>query len=234
MPDFVPKWVADTLSYALLRVPDQTWKRPTPRPQQLSFFAATPLHTGDADMQVLALMTKHIFRCASASLSRTSSDLVPTFSAAKYVAGDYSNTHTDDQPQIYALDELYLLMELYGQPIPEWLAVDNPKDMESLCVFAPRIVAIIFYLTPTWDASRGGALIDEDHGGSKHAPSYDTLVAFRVPRNHRVEAVGPGEGMDRYSIFGWVMEVDRDSLALCSELRQSERATGIVTDDVDP
>ena len=70
-----------------------------------------------------------------------------------------------------------------------------------------REVAAVYYLNPGWAPELGGHFVDlQSPGGAvRHAPAFNSLVAFRVPRWHAVEAVAPGPAA-RYSVFGWWLQ----------------------------
>lgn len=69
-----------------------------------------------------------------------------------------------------------------------------------------RSIAMILYLSKSWSKEWGGLLVDL-HDGKKveYLPEFNSMVAFRVPRWHKVtEVTEPGK--KRYSLFGWVLE----------------------------
>ena len=48
----------------------------------------------------------------------------------------------------------------------------------------------------------GGVLVDCPTG-TRYVPEFNSLIAFRIPRFHEVEAVKANR--PRYSIFGWLL-----------------------------
>ena len=110
-------------------------------------------------------------------------ELVPSFSVAKYGRGDCIYPH-DDKAH-----------------------VDLEPDGGGKAVLHSRKVAGILYLSKGWKAKFGGALIDlQDR--AEHVPSFNTFIAFTVPRMH---AVGPVlvESRPRLSLFGWWLQPGR-------------------------
>eukprot|EP00415_Alexandrium_ostenfeldii_P001893 UN1893 len=69
-----------------------------------------------------------------------------------------------------------------------------------------RDVAIILHLTPNWSIDDGGAFVDHAAGVAR-APLFNSMVAFRVPRQHEVSRVISAS--PRFSIYGWFMSPGR-------------------------
>lgn len=69
-----------------------------------------------------------------------------------------------------------------------------------------RDIAVILHLTPHLAKSDGGLFVDHA-GKSARTPIFNSMVAFRVPRQHEVTQVIAR--VQRYSIFGWFMEPGR-------------------------
>lgn len=69
-----------------------------------------------------------------------------------------------------------------------------------------RDVAIILHMTPHLVKSDGGLFVDHA-GKSVRTPLFNSMVAFRVPRQHEVTQVI--SRVHRYSIFGWFMQPGR-------------------------
>lgn len=110
-------------------------------------------------------------------------ELVPSFSVARYGRGDSIYPH-DDKAH-----------------------VELEPDGGGRVVLHSRKVAGILYLSKGWKAKFGGALIDlQDR--AEHVPSFNTFIAFTVPRMH---AVGPVlvEDRPRLSLFGWWLQPGR-------------------------
>ena len=85
--------------------------------------------------------------------------------------------------------------------------VDLEPDGGGKAVLHSRKIAGILYLSKGWKAKFGGALIDlQDR--AEHVPSFNTFIAFTVPRMH---AVGPVlvESRPRLSLFGWWLQPGR-------------------------
>lgn len=69
-----------------------------------------------------------------------------------------------------------------------------------------RDVALVLHLTPNWTKQDGGLFVDHA-GRSARAPVFNSLLAFRVPRQHEVTRVATR--LPRYSIYGWFMASTR-------------------------
>lgn len=78
-----------------------------------------------------------------------------------------------------------------------------------------RELACVLYLNKDWDARRAGGHFLDLKTGRKHAPLFNTLVVFRVPRMHAVEAVRgkDREGVQRLSLFGWWLREEKPKTA---------------------
>lgn len=109
--------------------------------------------------------------------------LVPSFSVASYSRGDGIGPHDD---------KAHLEIDPVGG---------------GRTVLHSRKIAGILYLSKGWKAKFGGALIDLQ-GLAEHVPSFNSFVAFTVPRMH---AVGPilTDSRPRLSMFGWWLEPGR-------------------------
>lgn len=69
-----------------------------------------------------------------------------------------------------------------------------------------RDVAVILHLAPDWVKGHGGLFVDHA-GKSVRTPVFNSMVAFRVPRQHEVtEVIGQAP---RYSIYGWFVQPGR-------------------------
>ncbi|KAK3238521.1 hypothetical protein CYMTET_51474 [Cymbomonas tetramitiformis] len=102
----------------------------------------------------------------------------PSFSAARYCKSNHIAKH-DDRAHI-----------------PIGMA-DGEVEIYS------REFAAIYYLTKDWKHQYGGQLMDLATGDA-YSPEFNSLIVFRVPRDHMVTAVKTA--MPRYSIFGWWLE----------------------------
>lgn len=71
-----------------------------------------------------------------------------------------------------------------------------------------RDLAVIYYLTHDWCEDYGGTLVDVETG-SRYTPRFNSIVLFRVPRYHEVEAVTGRSPLPRYSVFGWFLKPGR-------------------------
>ena len=106
--------------------------------------------------------------------------VVPSFSYAKYGAGDWIAPH-DDKAHVRV-----------GRRIHS------------------RKFAGLLYLSPVWRAEWGGALLDLEGGSARSraprpreiVPAFNSLVLFEVPRMHAVAPVHV-QNPPRLSLFGW-------------------------------
>lgn len=70
-----------------------------------------------------------------------------------------------------------------------------------------RLVAYTFGLTRHWRADWGGQLLFHDAAGNVihgHAPRWNTLTLFDVPRDHSVAPVSAYAQAPRLSVVGWL------------------------------
>lgn len=68
-----------------------------------------------------------------------------------------------------------------------------------------RTMALVYYVTRNWTHSDGGLFVDMFQGREKQfVPKFNSLVAFYVPRQHKVTPVISDK--TRYSLFGWFLE----------------------------
>jgi hypothetical protein len=124
------------------------------------------------------------------AVARTLGLLAPihfnTFSAAKYLNEHHIETHDDEAPASVQMDDGSVLA-------------------------CRRDVAIIVYLSKNWTAAEGGILHDVQRD-EEHVPTFNTAIAFRVPRLHAVTPVLGSR--PRLSFFGWYLRpVDPDVAA---------------------
>jgi len=119
-------------------------------------------------------------------------DSLSVFSAAKYV-GDHGHCIERHDDRAY---------------VP--VKMEDTGTVVQCC----RKMALVYYLgngsEEPWDGkTMGGMFVDcEDtsspEGKREYAPSFNTLVAFEIPRYHIVTPVLPP--YTRYSVFGWTLE----------------------------
>ncbi len=105
-----------------------------------------------------------------------------TFSAAKYLQASHIAPHDDRAYTNVCMDD----------------------GCVQLC---SRTIAIIYYLVnQDWATADGGELVDlEARNGPKQIlPTFNSLVAFTIPRWHEVKAVCGSR--TRYSLFGWFLQ----------------------------
>jgi len=101
-------------------------------------------------------------------------DKETTLSAARYTRGHFINSHDDRATKV-----------IDGQVYE-------------------REIALIYYLTPPdWKLEDGGILIDEDTN-TNYIPEFNSLIAFKIPRNHRVTVLNTDK--PRFSVFGWFLK----------------------------
>eukprot|EP00048_Salpingoeca_helianthica_P001172 m.47289 g.47289 ORF g.47289 m.47289 type:complete len:341 (+) comp11249_c0_seq1:48-1070(+) len=100
-----------------------------------------------------------------------------TFSAAKYLNTHHIETHDDRAFASVKMDD--------GSVLGCW-----------------RDVAIIVYLSKDWTEAEGGLLQDFERN-EDHVPTFNTAIAFRVPRLHAVTPVLGSR--PRLSLFGWFL-----------------------------
>jgi Rps23 Pro-64 3,4-dihydroxylase Tpa1-like proline 4-hydroxylase len=72
-----------------------------------------------------------------------------------------------------------------------------------------RAVAVVYHLCADapWQRAHGGLFVDmEDASGAavEHAPAFNTLFAFRIPRWHAVTPLAAAAPR-RLSLFGWFL-----------------------------
>ena len=131
-------------------------------------------------------------------------DLVPSFSVARYGRGDCIAPH-DDKGHF-----------------------DIEPKCGGLTVLHSRKVAGILYLSKGWKAKFGGALLDLE-ARAEHVPSFNTFIAFNVPRMHAVAPVLV-DGRPRLSLFGWwlqsgkLYELDGDAQVEYADLPEVDHA----------
>lgn len=77
-----------------------------------------------------------------------------------------------------------------------------------------RTIALIYYMTRDWDSRLGGSFMDLQTC-TEYVPSFNSLVAFRVPRLHEVSKLETDRC--RYSVFGWFYEPDDDDVPEATE-----------------
>ncbi|KAK3241218.1 hypothetical protein CYMTET_48996 [Cymbomonas tetramitiformis] len=104
-----------------------------------------------------------------------------TFQLGRYTQGDFISPHNDAA-------QMEVSTETTGK-----------RDTYATC---SRDIAVIFYLTKSWDEADGGCFIDHATG-DVYVPEFNSLIAFRVPRLHSVTPVKVRR--PRYSIFGWFL-----------------------------
>jgi Rps23 Pro-64 3,4-dihydroxylase Tpa1-like proline 4-hydroxylase len=70
-----------------------------------------------------------------------------------------------------------------------------------------RIAALVFSMTPDWNANWGGHLAFFDEAGNieeAFLPSFNTLNIFLIPQRHAVQLVAPFAGGRRTSFLSWL------------------------------
>lgn len=66
-----------------------------------------------------------------------------------------------------------------------------------------RKYAIIFYFNKNWKKENGGELYDIENN-IKYLPIFNSCIIFKIPHKHSVMPIIKG---DRYSIFGWFIDL---------------------------
>ena len=84
---------------------------------------------------------------------------------------------------------------------------DDKAHVDVDGVLHSRKIAGILYLAKNWKAKFGGALVDLE-AEAEHVPSFNTFVAFKVPRMHFVAPVLV-DNRPRLSVFGWWLQPGR-------------------------
>ena len=63
---------------------------------------------------------------------------------------------------------------------------------------------MIYYLSKDWKEEDGG-ILEDLQTGERHVPTFNTLIAFKIPRLHQVTKV-VSETKVRFSVFGWFLK----------------------------
>merc|ERR1712166_798203 len=148
-------------------------------------------------------------------------DMLPNFTAAKYLKGDHITPHDDDVVESYSREDIRQVMtEVGGRPPKTYSAA--PWD---------RKIALILYFNKEWKGSWGGQLVDMQ-ADKKILPLYNSLVLFQVPRMHCVMPVVGAHS--RLSIFGWWLTQQAGGVEVaCDEEEEDEEDDEEADEDED-
>ena len=102
--------------------------------------------------------------------------------------------------------------------------LDSHNDHPSGNAAYDRHRAWVWHLSDAWDASFGGAFVDEETE-TRYFPRFNQIVHFGVPRPHRVERVTK-RGAARYTAYGWIVTAEVYSLGSVSDLPQLRSESG--------
>eukprot|EP00929_Paragymnodinium_shiwhaense_P043717 TRINITY_DN22463_c0_g1_i6.p1 TRINITY_DN22463_c0_g1~~TRINITY_DN22463_c0_g1_i6.p1 ORF type:complete len:433 (-),score=98.82 TRINITY_DN22463_c0_g1_i6:274-1572(-) len=113
-------------------------------------------------------------------------DLHPEIHAAKYEEGGNIAVHNDARTRMVEQHE-----------------VDRFKNSYKVGATVVRKFAIIYYMTKDWREDYGGCLVDCEGGKERViVPKFNSIVAFSVPRQHRVTKMASKAPL-RLTLFGW-------------------------------
>lgn len=97
-----------------------------------------------------------------------------------------------------------------GREVSIWASRYDPHHHLSVhtdeSLHQGRIAAHVLGLTKNWEKEWGGEFAFCDRAGRPvdyHAPTFNCLTLFKVPRYHLVSQVKPYAKEFRYSFFGW-------------------------------
>ena len=69
-------------------------------------------------------------------------------------------------------------------------------------VWSRDIAIVLYFASEGWSKENGGLFVDHATG-RRFVPEFNSLVAFRVPREHEVTRCTGDR--PRYSVFGWFL-----------------------------
>lgn len=172
-------------------------------PAAYSPAASRPSDTVQHRFALAEVRTDPVLAQACRLLWRLQAQCLPNFSVAKYTARDHITPHDDRVLERYTAEEYRCLMAAYRDCRPSEVTLPAPLRTShtrgNAGVFS-RTIAVVLYLNKGWSPSDGGYFVDLEND-KLYLPSFNRLVAFRVPRMHAVTPViGP---RPRLSIFGW-------------------------------